>query len=244
MAIGIVRVLKDHGLIDQAALARHFAANYRKDRARGYGATAHDILRDIDAGRPWREAAQAAFDGSGSMGNGGAMRAGPVGAYFADDLDEVVRNAKLSAEVTHAHVEGQAGAIAVAVAAAVAVREDAAAATMFEAVIAHTPRGETAAGIVRAAELDRSYDVRTAVSALGNGSRIISQDTVPFALWCAARHFDDFEEAFWTTVAGLGDRDTTCAIVGSIVGVRSSAVIPEDWIAAREPLSAMDAQFS
>jgi ADP-ribosylglycohydrolase len=59
--------------------------------------------------------------------------------------------------------------------------------------------------------------VQTAAALLGNGSLISAQDTVPFALWCAAGHLDDYEEALWTTVSGLGDRDTTCAIAGGIV---------------------------
>jgi ADP-ribosylglycohydrolase len=50
------------------------------------------------------------------MGNGGAMRVAPLGADFADDLDELVRQAPASAEVTHAHPEGQAGAIAMTIA--------------------------------------------------------------------------------------------------------------------------------
>ena len=52
---------------------------------------------------------------------------------------------------------------------------------------------------------------------LGNGSRITAPDTVPFALWCAARHIDDYAEALWTTVSAGGDNDTNCAIVGGIV---------------------------
>jgi hypothetical protein len=41
----------------------------------------------------------------------------------------------------------------------------------------------------------------------------------------------------WTTVAGLGDRDTTCAIVGGIVALSAApATIPSTWVAAREPL--------
>ena len=36
-------------------------------------------------------------------------------------------------------------------------------------------------------------------------------------------------------VSGLGDRDTTCAIVGGIVAA-TGAAIPPDWLAAREPL--------
>jgi ADP-ribosylglycohydrolase len=42
-------------------------------------------------------------------------------------------------------------------------------------------------------------------------------DTVPYAIWCAARHLDDLVEALWATVSVGGDIDTTCAIVGGIV---------------------------
>ena len=44
-------------------------------------------------------------------------------------------------------------------------------------------------------------------------------------------------EALWTTLSGLGDRDTTCAIVGGIVACRTGVEgIPAEWLAAREPL--------
>jgi ADP-ribosylglycohydrolase len=77
----------------------------------------------------------------------------------------------------------------------------------------------------------------TAVAELGNGSRVICSDTVPFALWCAARHLGDFEEALWTTVSGLGDRDTTCAIAGGVVALSVGAEgIPKAFVDAREPL--------
>lgn len=179
------------------------------------------------------------FGGGGSMGNGGAMRFAPIGAYFADDFAAVVENARRSAEVTHAHPEGQAGAIAVAVAAAFVARGGADADKLFDVVLAHTPNGETRAGIEQASRLPRGYDVRTAVSGLGNGTQVISQDTVPFCLWCAARHLGDFPEALWTTVSGLGDRDTTCAIVGGIVALDSRVTIPVEWIARRESLQAI-----
>jgi ADP-ribosylglycohydrolase len=79
--------------------------------------------------------------------------------------------------------------------------------------------------------------VSLAVSALGNGECISAQDTVPFSLWCAARRLGDYEEALWLTVSGLGDRDTTCAIVGGIVVCfTGSGAIPGDWLRAREPL--------
>jgi ADP-ribosylglycohydrolase len=70
---------------------------------------------------------------------------------------------------------------------------------------------------------------------LGTGWEVSARDTVPFCLWCAANCLDDFEEAMWRTVAGRGDRDTTCAIVGGIVAL-SSRQVPAAWIARREPL--------
>lgn len=63
---------------------------------------------------------------------------------------------------------------------------------------------------------------------------MLSQDTVPFSIWCALRHHDDFTEAMWSTVSGLGDRDTTCAIVGGLVAL--TAAPPKKWVQSREPL--------
>ena len=86
MALGIVQVLEEHGRIDQDALAQVFGARYRENPHRGYGGTAHGILEAIYLGEPWRRVSSQVFGGTGSMGNGGAMRVGPLGAYFADDL--------------------------------------------------------------------------------------------------------------------------------------------------------------
>jgi ADP-ribosylglycohydrolase len=177
------------------------------------------------------------------MGNGGAMRVGPVGAYFADDFDAVVENARASAEVTHAHPDGQAGAIATAVAAAQAWRVRASQASgpgeaILEAAIEHTPDGKTREGLRVAARLALGEPVDAAVRVLGNGSLVVSFDTVPFALWCAARSLFNYEEALWATVSGLGDCDTTCAIVGSIVALAVGREgVPEAWLRAREPLA-------
>jgi ADP-ribosylglycohydrolase len=75
------------------------------------------------------------------------------------------------------------------------------------------------------------------VAALGNGTGVSAQDTVPFALWCAGQRLGSFEEALWLTVSGLGDRDTTCAIVGGIVALYAgSEAIPAEWLQSRESL--------
>jgi hypothetical protein len=71
MALSIVRCLKRYGHIERDPLAASFAREYDRDPRRGYGGTAHGILRAIGAGMPWREAAGRAFHGDGSCGNGG-----------------------------------------------------------------------------------------------------------------------------------------------------------------------------
>lgn len=240
MALSVVETLQRFGAIDQDSLARAFARKYARDPARGYGRMAHEILTAIAEGVPWGTVAKAAFGGQGSMGNGGAMRAGPIGAYFAADLERAALEAKRSAEVTHAHLEGQAGAIAVAVFAACVAGGERSAGRLFNATLEHTPHGPTRDGIALAAELPSTTASGRAAELLGSGQEVVAHDTVPFSLFCAARHIDSFDEALWTTVAGLGDRDTTCAIVGSIVAVAAEHdPVPQDWLGSREPLELM-----
>jgi len=240
MALSVVATLGQYGRIDQGALAGAFAVRY--DPSRGYGPSMHRLLRLIAAGEPWSTAARDSFSGQGSYGNGAAMRVAPVGAYFADDLATVVSEATRSAEVTHAHPEGIAGAVAVAVAAALAQRARESGALpsrsdFLDDVLGHVPQGEVRSRLRPARDLSEGAPISAAVAMLGNGADLSAQDTVPFSLWCAAGHFDDFEAALWQTVSGLGDRDTTCAIVGGIVACYvGEAGIPPPWLQAREPL--------
>ena len=239
MAISLVRCLHRHGKIEQDELADLFGKEYRRDPTRGYGGGAHSILKAIGNGASWKEAARRAFGGQGSMGNGGAMRVAPLGAWFADDYERAAAEARASAEVTHAHAEGKAGAVATAVAAAWATQagEKADGRELIATALQFTPAGPTKTGMEAALAMPFDCPPLQAAFALGNGSRVISPDTVPFALWCAARHFRDYPDALWTAVSVGGDIDTNCAIIGGIVALSAGREsILADWIAAREPL--------
>lgn len=234
MALALVEVLERSGTIDQDAFARALAVRFKADRHRKYGAGAYGLLMSISEGGDWRFESRNLFDGTGSFGNGAAMRIAPLGAWFADDLDAVVREATASAQVTHGHPEGIAGGIAVAVASALAVRGKERGTAWMEAVALRTPRGEVHDGIRKAMALPSDTSVIDAAVALGNGSGVAATDTVPLCLWIASR-VDGYEDAMWATVSALGDRDTTCAIVGGILAA-GGASIPSAWLAAREPL--------
>ena len=242
MAISIVGALKSHGELNQDAVARRFARRFERDPDRGYGHMTRIQLQEIIAGAKWRDTAANAFGGQGSMGNGGAMRVAPLGAYFADDLEHCAAEARASALVTHTHPEGVAGAIAVAVAAALAWQLKATPAgerprRFFDEILRLTPESRVRRGILLASQTPVEVPVQDVARALGNGSRVTAPDTVPFCVWMAAHSLDNFKEALAQTIRVGGDCDTNAAIVGGIVALSAGREsIPAGWLRAREQI--------
>jgi ADP-ribosylglycohydrolase len=249
MACSIVGELRARERIDQDRLAAAFARHF--EPYRGYGGGAVTLLRQIRDGVPWREASRAAFGGQGSMGNGAAMRVAPLGAFHAGDSRTAALEAMASAEVTHSHAEGVLGAVAVAVAAAEAgwarlVGDRPSPAGFLDGIVPYLVDSRVRTGVERARGLIGA-SVAEAAYELGNGSRVLAQDTVPFALWVAATSLGDYRAAILACVEAGGDVDTTAAIAGGIVaaytGGESAALaetgvagIPTAWLRRREPL--------
>jgi ADP-ribosylglycohydrolase len=242
MAMAVVETLRAHQHLTPDELATRFAERFRANPARGYGNGTRMQMEQILGGQSWHTVAAEAFGGRGSKGNGAAMRVAPLGAYFSEDLDRIAVEARLSAEVTHAHPEGIAGAIAVALAAGIVWERrfmplDELRKQMWTIVLNRTPRGETWEGLQKAAAMPAELSAEIAARILGSGFLVTAPDTVPYALWCAARHLDNYPEALLTALEGDGDCDTNCAIVGGLVSLYASGQgIPADWLSAREPL--------
>lgn len=236
MAIAIWEQMKLFGDIKQDELAQLFGKNHDLDPNRGYGATARRILREIGEGQDWKKVSQHVFEGMGSMGNGASMRVGPIGAFHHDNIERVKDLASKSAKITHSNIEGITGAIAVAVATALATHMSFERKLMtpnefIQSIAATLPDSDTKSKIQKALTVPKDYHSETIKTILGNGSKIMAQDTVPFALWCAAHHLSNFEDALWKAVSVLGDRDTICAIVGGITIMSSaSTCIPQSWM--------------
>ncbi|MFF2083484.1 ADP-ribosylglycohydrolase family protein [Nocardia sp. NPDC058176] len=243
MACSVHEQLRLRGHIDRDTLAAVFAD--RCEPYRGYGGGTVVVLHEIRDGRPWSEAAGAAFDGRGSWGNGAAMRVPPLGAHFAGDPNRAAAEAASSAEVTHRHPEAIIGAMAVAVAAshAAATRgRHCAPAELLDAVDPYLVDGRTSEGIRHARRL-LGRSVAEAAYTLGNGASVSAQDTVPFTLWVSATFLADYPAAITACVEAGGDVDTTAAIVGGIVAAHTGTGthgairgVPESWLSAREAL--------
>lgn len=246
MALGIYDTLAALGQIDPDHLAERFVARFERDRLRAYGGGARRLLNALAAGSDWRFEAPMLFHG-GSMGNGGAMRAAPLGAYFFDDLDACAANAEQSAIVTHAHAEGIAGATAVAAAAAAAratrdMELPDAQQAILRAALDHAGAETVRDGIAKVIDMGLDAPRDRIVGQVGNGFQVTAPDTVPFAIWAAARHLGDFREAIAFTIEADGDCDTNAAIVGGIVALRGGIeAIPERWRESVEPLGLPEA---
>ncbi len=239
MALSLFSVLRQQGYVDQDRLAASLARHYK--RSRGYGMSTRSLLRRIQQGQDWRSQAKRVFRGQGSYGNGCASRVPPVGAFFAGDLTSTVKQAQHSAPVTHAHPEAIAGAVAVAAATAIAWQIRAAPSpgrpSFLDQIIALTPPSTVQDKLKQARDLAPHTSVRAAAQTLGNGYPVTVQMTVPFALWCAGEQLDNYEEAIWLTLEGQGDCDTTGAIVGGIVIMKTGLDdIPISWREACEAL--------
>lgn len=136
--------------------------------------------------------------GYGSYGNGSAMRVSSIGFAY-DDLDEVLREAKLSALVTHNHREGIKGAQAVASA----------------VFLAKT--GETKPTIRDFIEKRFGYNLKQSLDEIRpnytfDGS---CQGSVPEAI-IAFLESDDYEDAIRKAISLGGDSDTIACMTGGI----------------------------
>lgn len=171
-----------------------------------YGGDYVDLFHDYFQAYP-----QAGFGGSfirwaadrrrepyNSWGNGSAMRVSPIGFAF-DSLDEVMAQARKSAEVTHNHLEGVRGAQATAVAIFLARmgRDKSDIKTHLQSEFGYQ-LGE------------RLDDIRQAYC-----FDVSCQGSVPQSI-IAFLESDDYEDAVRNAVSLGGDADTMACIAGGI----------------------------
>ena len=166
-----------------AATLRDYGRRYPD---RGYGGMFRKWLASDDMG-PYQ-----------SFGNGSAMRVSPVG-FAMGSIDEVLAEAKRSAEVTHDHPEGIKGAQALALAVFLARR----------GADKETIRGEIAGRF--------GYDMQRTVAAIRPRYKfdVTCQGSVPEAI-LAFLDSDDVEHALRLAISLGGDADTLACMAGAV----------------------------
>lgn len=94
-------------------LAKAMTKEFWAKPSRGYGQNAADTfakLRDSHF-KDIYEPAKLAFDGKGSLGNGGAMRVAPFSLFYHNSEEAMVENIINTTKITHAHKLGINGAL-------------------------------------------------------------------------------------------------------------------------------------
>jgi poly(ADP-ribose) glycohydrolase ARH3 len=233
MAIGLAESIVQEQGINQEALGKAFSRNFLREPWRGYASGPPTIFSEVETqGIPYVEAARRLFGGSGSLGNGAAMRVAPAGLFFyqASDLYE---QACASAAVTHAHPVGMDGAAVQARAVSQAVKLDPQKEFPTEAVIrdladfARTP--EIKAKMTTVQE-NIKEDRPPHVAANRIGRTVAVHESMPFAVYAFLRHPKSFQECLFCATLNGGDRDTlgamACAISGAHLGIHA---IPQPW---------------
>jgi poly(ADP-ribose) glycohydrolase ARH3 len=214
-------------------MAKTFVNNF--DHTRGYGPGAITVLMKIKDGEPWDKPAKEAFYGEGSLGNGAAMRIGPIGLLYHDDQAKLIEIADQIARITHTHRLGRQGAILQACAVALAIKSDPRDFDPHEYV-------EKLKGIphklspVYQKKLDK---IETYLNSPPPPDRIIRElgvnvtapDSVPIAIYNFLSNSSNFYEVLFSSISCGGDTDTIACMSGAIAGAfLGISDIPKNWI--------------
>jgi poly(ADP-ribose) glycohydrolase ARH3 len=210
MMIAVAESLVEHGEIIEDALAQAFVSHY--DPERGYGPGARRIIEAMAAGGDGRQLAATIFPG-GSLGNGAAMRAAPIGLFFCHDLDMVAEQARLSALPTHVHPLGIEGAQILALAVALVVREEGFDRREFYRMLLARARSEEFRWALKAASRLRK---RHSLGFLG--SSLEAHRSVVTAIACFAVAPDCYEDVIARAISLGDDTDTLAAMAGALAG--------------------------
>ncbi len=171
-----------------------------------------------------------------SAGNAPAMRAPLLGAYAADDTQQLLALVRTSTMLTHTDPRALQGSVLLALAAQYAAQhgpvDDAPTfLTDLRPYVTDAHLGECLVKV--AAHLAREASGEELADALGleDGVTGFINDTVPVALFCWLRYPWDFRGAVEEAVLLGGDTDTTGAIVGALAGTALGIQsIPIEWL--------------
>lgn len=97
----------------QKDLARNFAKEFFREPSRGYGTGIKTIFEKLKSSKytDFTQPAREQFYGTGSYGNGAAMRIAPAALFYHNDTEELKKFVRNASEVTHTHKIGIYGAM-------------------------------------------------------------------------------------------------------------------------------------
>ncbi|XP_071992927.1 ADP-ribosylhydrolase ARH3 isoform X2 [Engystomops pustulosus] len=259
MARSVVRSLLEKPTFDEKDLAERFTTEYFSDPDRGYGMGVVHVFEKLKSGeyRSVFTPAKEQFNGKGSYGNGAAMRVVGIPLAFPN-IQDIIKYAKISGELTHASSLGYNGAILLALAVHFALQGNLSRESFLEHLLINMQE-------VEADEKSRSDAVelelgefpycnrlkkikeflhkgnvscREVVDELGHG--IAALESVPTAIYSFLRCLDPVDDLpkemnslqrtiIFCILLG-GDTDTIATMAGAVAGAyHGEEQVPEIW---------------
>jgi ADP-ribosylglycohydrolase len=216
------------GRFDPEDYARRIAAIFSEGRIVGRGRSTQEAAERLARGIPWDEAGTP----PPSAGNGSAMRAGPIGLFYFDDPEGMVRAAHDQGRITHRDPRCSAGAVAIAGAVALALRGEQIDTSRFLTRLTGWA-GQMDESVAYAIERLAGWvdlpakEAAPLIASVGrtpdyvDGWQGISPFVTSSVLWSLysfLRSPEDYWETVCTAIAVGGDVDTTAAMAGAISG--------------------------
>ena len=232
MGISVFEEMLENGRIDQQSLVQRFVNRFSPWR--GYGGGMLEVIEKWRDGQDIAAAARSLYGGQGSFGDGAAMRAGPISAFFKlDETEELITQVGLCSRLTHTHPYGIAGAVLHACAVLLALNDVPLAdwrhrLSTFPLESVFKIKLETIRSCI-----ERQTSAHESAREIGNDADAL--DAVPAALFAVLRNPSSFADAVLFAVSMGGDTDTIGAMTGAIAGARfGSRGIPPEWFAGLE----------
>lgn len=174
-----------------------------------------------------------------SAGNGPAMRAPIIGAFFAHNSEKLDQFLKISTIMTHTDPQVEEGAWVIAQAAALIVRanpQETPIEQFFDLVLSKIHSEQ----LKQALQLAKDYliagqsfeEYLVAMNLDKNGISGYIGHTVPAVIYAWLYYFGDYQKGIEAVILAGGDSDTTAAILGALMGmsVEPKKDIPKEWL--------------
>lgn len=260
MTLSVAKSLVEKRTFDPKDMAKKFVDEFFHQPKRGYGMNVVDVfsaLKTIDFQDVF-EPAKRQFEGTGSYGNGAAMRVAPVALYGYEDEELVKQIAKDSALLTHFHQHGYNGAILQSLAVHQALTADTSndidPIVFVDTLLEKMEKIEKevtdvgllqdkkpfCAGLKKVKNIFEKHHLDMSAEEIAGflGNHISAHKSVPTAIFSFLRGFhplenfesnNPFARTLYFAISVGGDTDTIACMAGSIAGAyHGESVIPEN----------------
>jgi poly(ADP-ribose) glycohydrolase ARH3 len=228
MSLSVFEEMYENGCIETNSLMQRFLKRFTHWRR--YGGGMLEVIERWRDGEDPGKAASSLYNGAGSFGDGAAMRAAPVSAFFKlDEVGELSEQVRKCSFLTHTHPYGIAGAILQAHVVLLALNNippEKWLGMLFSSDIESAFK-ITLEKVVRC--LERQATASESAREIGNGADAL--EAVPAAIYSVMRNKGAFSDAVLFAVSMGGDTDTIGAMAGALAGsCFGMRKMPVEWM--------------